>query len=708
MVAAGKVAADPLVAPNRYDFRPWSEWETISAKALRARAALRKGTALLGTDAPFLNAPLPVNADRRTALLGSHDADPSESKEPPWPGAPQSEHIHQEAGPQAAARAASEPSFFEALPPEPSAPIDAPDFVPAPAPRLLLPKKARSSARLVGVAITLALVLASLGAWTLDRIIHGSPSSNISRYLPAGAPYYLEVPSMRRWTAGLNRVAFLKTPDRSADELLESIFEQLVEAPDPTIRKRLLASIDSFAFTEVNGKALYATQYTSDEAMAEYQKSLPQKAEATEWGKRYENPRGCACLWLERDNVELCGAGDNLDSAIDVLAGRAPSAQQDAYLNAAKKRSFWSYLPFADVPAFYAVGSQPLFTDGSALSDLSHATLTGGLDANGYFEKADLVFRSRKAPRALSPELPLTLWRALPEGTLFYANFHLQVGDKSGDTEKPLPMITLPPGVPSIEHAVEQMKETFGFHPAELTGGLASEALIFVTFPPEDQLSSDAANKFSGALWLQLTIADHAEVRRTLNALVERLSGEQSMLFWKDDNNLAGTLTSDLEAHLSLEKNLLHIGVGHAKELSRVLRSPKSLSDDPAHEAALSEFDNEIAALGWLDWGRLLRAQSFAFGPLLKGSNALTALVHAPTLEGPSRPTGAFFVRRLASGDVRVHSRNFPTGFVLFALGAPGAPPEQVVSQKENSGASGKESGGTLGGGTRRSSASIH
>jgi hypothetical protein len=706
-ILAGGVARDAFVAPKGpdlrpLDFRPLCEWEVLSTTPVNPRSADRKGTALFVTDVPFLSPHETENAGRGTALLGTDSANPLQGQgAPPWPGAPQNDPSYQEAaaaaqGGAAAAAAAeagtaalafggndSQKSFFDTVSADlPLAPENIPELKNiadrekiAAAPRLL-PVKTPTNGPLVAAAIALALSLGSLGAWAADRLTRGPAWSDISRYLPAGAPYYLEVPSVKRWRAGFGRMAFLRSEDRVAAEFLQSLSLQISQEPDTETRMRRFTSIDAFAVTQVEGHTLSAVHYETDEAMAQYLKALPQEAEASEWGKRYKTAGGHSCLWLEGDRVELCGKGGALDAAVDVLAGRAPSAEEDAYLKAAKKRPFWSYLPFAEVPAFYAVGNQTLFSESASadqlsartlsLATLSLATLSGGLDSNGYYEKVDLVFRPGKAPRSLRPGTALTLWRALPEGTLFYANFHLPLSKNGELIETGAPsVVTL---APPLETFFEQGKNALGFHPAELARGLASEALVALTFPPEERLTKDAAKNLLGALWIHLTIADHTEVRRTLNALVERLSGEQSTLFWKDDNNLVGTLPSGLGVHLLLEKNLLRLGIGSTKELSRVFSSSKRLSDDLAHDTAVADLDQEISVLAWLDAGRLLSEPSFASALKRNDSQGLASLGQSITLAGPTRTTSAVVVRQFPSGDVRVRSRNFPTGFLLFSL----------------------------------------
>jgi hypothetical protein len=257
---------------------------------------------------------------------------------------------------------------------------------------------------------------------------------------------------------------------------------------------------------------------------------------------------------------------------------------------------------------------------------------------------------------------------------LFYANFRANFAKTSHEFDVQIAgFVDLPPGVPSLKALTERAKDILGFHPSELTKGFASESLIAVTLAPERQLIPKKGETFAGAFWLVQAVDDHADVRRTLNALVERLSEESSTLFWKDEHNLVGAARSGANMHLRLEKSTFRLGIGDKQELARVLGRPNLLEEDLAYQADTTHFDEEMSAVGWLDLGRLLAEPDFAPGLSGAERHVLEPLKRSLTLTGASRPIATFELKQFNTGDIRLRSLNFPTALLLFAVGSHGS-----------------------------------
>lgn len=701
MLESGVLPPDLLVSTNRHDFRPLSEWEIFRTPSAVSPPPNSAATQILGS-APaasdlsglgigsgssadlYRGEAAPAQGKRATAVIGS-PVDPESilAGAHSWPGSAQHDPDEREKEPLPTVPASSEEkgqTFFESVPqnspqskndleePRPPLPARPLGYVPAPP----LPPVKNTIALLPVLTGAIAVfVLCAFGALAADRLLRGPTTSNISRYLPAGAPFYLEVPSFRRLSRDIAQIEFVRRENWQSTDILERLSKEVTaDGLLSEIRGRRLASIDSLAVTRIEKEFLFALKYERAEEMTEYLAALSEKPKKTEWGLRYLTSGHRECVWLSADLVEICGTGTALERSLQVLSGRTPSAEEDTHLNAAKKRDLWSYFPFVDVPTVYATGDPTLFLEHSPFRQVSGATVAAGLDDKGYVEKLELLFEPGKAPRSFPASAPLTLFRDLPEGTLFYANFRAHFPKTSQEFDEEVAgVLEFPRGAPVVKQGLARVRDTLGFHPSELSKGFAPEGLIAATFPPESQLTDRDGEQLRGAIWLLQTIDDHGQVRRTLNALVERFSEDRSTLLWKDEHNLVGSDPSGFGIHLRLENNLLRIGIGHPKELSRVLARPPPLANDPAHEAALIDFGKDVSALAWLDLGRFLSEARFDEQLSEAEKKIFEKLAASLHLTGSARPVAAWSVHQLDTGDLRIRSLNFPTAFVFFALG---------------------------------------
>ncbi len=688
----GEIGSRIPVSPNGVDFHPLTYWTAFSAdgsldasrfvEAGAARSELRtdRRTAVIGTDGPYVTEASPARHGKGTAVMGTTSDADSPSLDDVWPGAAQIDPDGASplaSSPTAPNRSDAQDHFFEAISPEPATPPPAPTEPPEPPPAVPFSPSPRAGGHSpaavvvppvkddlhwlpISLAALVALVLTYGGLALADRLVNGPVSSNISRYLPSGASAYLEVPSVRRWGRGISGLRFFRRDAAPLETWRDALTSSSGENIAPA--RELLEHIRSFALARLGGETLYAVEY-DDDPTVDALVAPKDGGVQTKWGPRYTRKSGTACLWVAGERVEICGTGDSLETALEVLDGRTVSAEDDPYLVATKKRGWSSYIPFVTQPGLYSVATPRFTSESPVLGGASELRIKAGIDSLGYFESLDLVLASKSAPPPGATARP-TFFDDLPVGTVFYANYRAAPPRTPEQLGEALDNLTaLLPHAPPPQKLLDELRRHLGFEPSALFEGLGDEGLIALSAAPNALLDPSQGAQMNGAVWLMQSIDDPGKVRRTLTSLVERLSEERALLSWQDADNLVAEGHGGTRVHVRLEKGRLRVGIGQRKEIERVLAGPSALRDDPAHRLAREQLDPDASVVAWLDLGRLLRDPE-----LFDGRDLPLELRNAIVSEGPERPVAALGVRRFESGDLRVRSLNFPTGLLLLAL----------------------------------------